>query len=523
VSQRPGITDPSHDYHLHGCRVTDQCSSDASKDALQLHERGDNMRRSSLCFQDSPPLRDPCQWSDIQYDRRRLRRSLLDASPEWSADLTSGSSTQTCPVLDLHSFGACLWAPSYSGVHRVDRLVLRLGRRTVSEHTNVRICWHKDGALGLNFETTDLTPQDTPEPWDLVKPHFLPYVSATDPANAEICLAFRMVALAGAELLLDSSPCNRHLLQGLALRPAQCYVPIVGSIAVDLELTGIGFIDGRLRLRAKMLAVNRNVRRQLDQFRAFACAEAGDKQSIHRCDTIAQVRRARVCGPGLRVDPITSSKEYRAVLELRRRAYLASGIISPETRAEEMADRMDRHSLVLVARVNDVILGTGRLIFCREPNHQFLFEKDIPFSAIGNLKRSDCVEVSRFAIEPELQDSDVMSAIVRGFARHAILTDKAGICLARTSQRSSYAKYGFVPTSLEVPHPRLAGQTLALMVWRADYFLAAAFARSEFQKRIIADVRQSAAYANLLRACPEQLGLASAPLRECSLFSSSST
>jgi Acetyltransferase (GNAT) domain len=374
----------------------------------------------------------------------------------------------------------------------------------VSQHARVEVRWHKDGALGLNWETVDLAPQETVESWEFVRPQFLPHVFAADPVKAEIGMTFRLLALADVECLLDSSPCNRHLLPGLELRRAQCYFPLLGTIAVDLELTGIGFIDGRLRLRAKMAAVSRDIRRQLGQFRAFACAEAGDKQPIRRRDTIAQLRRTRLCGPGLRLDPISSSKEYRAVLELRHRAYLAADIVSSGTRSEDMADPMDLHSLILAARVNDVIVGTGRLIFCHESNHQFLFEKDIPFSAIGRLKRSDCVEVSRFAIDPELQDSDVMSAIVRGFARHAILTDKVGICLARTSQRASYAKYGFVLTSHEVPHPRLPGQTLALMMWTAEYFLAAAFARSKFQKQIISDVRQTAVFANLLRECSEQ-------------------
>jgi len=345
------------------------------------------------------PYRDLRRARAVDGERRSLRRVLFDPTLDWTAELATASQTLECRVLDLHCFGARLWAP----------------------------------------------------------------------------------------------------LRGMRLVGAHCWLPGVGQVTGDLLITGAHFVHEHERLRFRVTATIPGQDGQLlKQFLAFGHRK-GD-ESAEPSYTIDRLRESRIAGVALRVEAVSSTSDYHAVLDLRHRAYAAADIVGPECRSCELGDEFDRRSLIFVARVNGVVIGTGRLIFCHEADDRFLCEKDIPFSALGSHRRTDFVEVSRLAVETALRKSDVMSALVKAFARHAILSGRSGVCLARTSQRGSYAKYGFELASYEIPHPRLAEQTLALMVWRPERFLEGSFAASEAQKRLVAEVRETVAYAGLERA-----------------------
>ena len=145
-------------------------------------------------------------------------------------------------------------------------------------------------------------------------------------------------------------------------------------------------------------------------------------------------------------------------------------------------------------------MGTGRVIFCQAKRDRFFFEKDIPFESIGDADRLRYVEISKLAIEPGAQGSDLFGEIIKEFARHAILNNKAGICLGRTIQRRSYEKYGFRVASYEIPHPRLADQTLALMTWDGSMFLSGRTVTPSVRNDIVQAVAQTAAFAKIAKS-----------------------
>src|SRR5205809_5161325 len=122
-----------------------------------------------------------------------------------------------------------------------------------------------------------------------------------------------------------------------------------------------------------------------------------------------------------------------------------------------MADDSDQRSLHLVARVGGLVVGAARLIRCTVQADRFMFEKEIPFSAVTQEERGDFLEISRVAIAREFQRRSVFAALVTAVAREVIRGGyQFALCLARTAQRACYSKCGFRTVSREILHPPLS-------------------------------------------------------------------
>ena len=358
-------------------------------------------------------------------------------------------------MLNLHSLGAKLRLDVGPILPDEQPLSLRLcyGNAAISIEQAPRIVWRDCADVGVSFQPLSDASAAGEGLGGRLKAEWFPTIVARDPLRLDLTAHFRVTRVVGNRVLLDTSLSNRHLLRGLRLREAWLVLPGAGPARADLTLTSFGVLDGRLCAWAELDGLDEAGRTMLAQFLSYALHHTQDAvcaQVIRRLSGLPRV------GPAVRVETLATAADYEALLGVRLRAYQHADIAGPEVMAQDMADEYDRRSIIMVGKVDGVVVATARLIRCNETGECFLFEEDIPFEALGNRKRSEFLELSRLAVEPDVQGTDIVIKLMKEIGRQLVLNRKLGICLARTTQRVSYAKFGCRTASYRDSPPQAA-------------------------------------------------------------------
>jgi GNAT superfamily N-acetyltransferase len=175
----------------------------------------------------------------------------------------------------------------------------------------------------------------------------------------------------------------------------------------------------------------------------------------------------------IRVRRISSDNDLESVLKIRLRAYQKANKVDSSLSWQDMQDEYDKNSIIFAAYVGNTIAATVRFVFRKADRKLPLekyFEIEPLLGKIGN--NETCIEISRFAVDPHFQGTDLMVAILRQVAVE-LVAKKIGIslCMATNDLAPYYEVIGAKKISGPIRHPVLDSEVLTLFKFDNDAVL----------------------------------------------------
>lgn len=440
------------------------------------------------------PTRHQLFLGTIAEERRALNRARSENSDEYKITVSIRGKQWPARVINLHCAGACIECERLTAWNGdvVDDLTIYYGKRALVTLDRVRWTWRSGSRAGFILGAAQACGTSG---LITVKPHFEPTLCVPDPIKPDWMLFGRVSQISEECLRFRTSLSNRHLLPGTLLQDSIVRLPCLPDVVLQLRIANIEVECHQLGVVCGFSRPGRSHRRSLHQFSLFGL-ESGGGTALYRPQDRA--RESSAPGPGLRIEILSSGKDYREVLEIREAAYRDAGIIAESVTSKDFADEYDRRSIVIVARLNGRIIGTARLIRVDEPGQQFPFEDDVPAAALGPDSKYQYFETSRLAIHPDFQNTEVVLRLFQELGRQTILANRSAAALARTNQRKSYMQLGWEPVGREIPHPLLTGQTLQLMKLSQSKFLSGRNRSATAFELVVSPVIAALEYANVI-------------------------
>jgi hypothetical protein len=298
---------------------------------------------------------------------------------------------------------------------------------------------------------------------------FSPLVMAPSPAKQNDIIHFKVENFNASGMLLSTSLRNKFLLPGSKLEAAQLIIPGLEIFIISFQVRHTSVESGRLMLGIQFLKVDKRILESLAQYSMSGTKreQPGEIKALEKLSLSGLP--SRKIGRGFTICVVSSADEYADVLKIRLEAYRAAGKAT-QMLPEEMADEFDERSIILCAKAGKQIVGTVRLVYS-DGNQPFPFEEYFAFPKSVVSKREDIYEVSRLAIDPSFQGTDLVLEIFKAVAREVTISKVSAFCLATQALRSLYLRLGANKITGEVNHPVLPNETLALFELRTEEFL----------------------------------------------------
>ena len=302
-----------------------------------------------------------------------------------------------------------------------------------------------------------------------VKPNFTPTVLVKDPLKLDNMLSLNVLNLTRNGLLLSTSLSNKHLVPGLYIESAAILLPGVKIINIDFKIQNSERQDNHLLFGVSIKRISDEDLEALAQFALFATVSPELKGTKSKLTSIRDnVTKIRNLASAIRCETVSSQEDFDKVLAVRFEAYKKAEKLSDALTVEDMKDEFDHRSIILMATMDGEVIGTIRFVESKSEDEKFPFEKYFQFKQVlPKHSRLQIYEVSKLAISPRYQGTDIITRLVKEGIRITLMNEKAGVCLAGKAPRRIYKAIGFREISSEVPHPVKADETLVLLIGEA--------------------------------------------------------
>jgi hypothetical protein len=282
-------------------------------------------------------------------------------------------------------------------------------------------------------------------------------LSGIDPLTMNQALFFRVSEISKSGVKAISSKGNRHLLPGTKFENFDLLLPGVGMSKVDFQLVRVVAGEENLEFGIRILRMDSQFEKALNDYLTLHCDVA----------TMKELKGIEV-GSNLKIRRMLNGKEYDDVLALRTLAYQAAGKISADQDEQGMSDEYDSRSIIFCAFLSGKLVATMRLIFS-DGESKFPFEKYLEFDFQRFKSRKLCGEISRLAVHPKFQGTDVFIQMFR----HIIVEVgtkgiKYPLSLTTSKLMLNYQGIGALIVSKSIPHPTLENETLTLINFDPD-------------------------------------------------------
>lgn len=289
---------------------------------------------------------------------------------------------------------------------------------------------------------------------------FFPTGVASNPAKFNDFLYFKVRDISIGGLKLHTSLRNKFIIPGMVF-DAIVNFPMISQIKVKLEVKSVRveLVNGKDILALGVVfplqdkTVSSTVAQYLTQFGTVNNPDELRNQGF----VVPSIANA------VSFSYVRTKEDYDQVLELRLRAYRGAGKVSPDTKAEDMADAYDARSRIVIGKFKGKIVCSARLIF-----NQFedKMEQEAFVKWPDNLPRRDeMVEVTRACTMPEFRRSDLLLSMFRFMVLTVAQSKRKWIVICATDQISSfYEKIGFADVGISYNHTKLNGLKHNIMV-----------------------------------------------------------
>ncbi len=352
-------------------------------------------------------------------------------------------------------------------VHTVARLTVTQGTRLTCRLTQPTVQLRQDGSqwrLIVHLNPTERTAEARRRTRMPTRDHFQPVLWVADPLYVNRVLHFEVVNMHAEGVQLRTSLSNKHLLVGSRIEHCQLLLPGIGTVTVHLVLCYAAVDGPYLVFGGRFHGLTKAVLEQLAQYAILG----GDEGSLALSQRHTLLRTAgfttRALTKPCTIHLVETPRDFAQVLEVRLTAYQAAAKTLPGTTSAMMRDAYDPSALIYCAKYGRDVLATMRLNLSPTADHPLPFEQSFgPCEALG-LARTQVCEISRLAILPDFQRSDLFL----GFATVTLqllvhLGLEAVVCMATPKLVPMYQKLGAIQLASPVRHPVVAHECLHLL------------------------------------------------------------
>lgn len=160
-------------------------------------------------------------------------------------------------------------------------------------------------------------------------------------------------------------------------------------------------------------------------------------------------------GPLIRMVPVQTNEQFEEILKRRLSAYRAANKVDSDQGWQEMRDEYDKNAINYSIQIGTTVVGTIRIIFS-ENGSRFPFEEYFKWDSnplLQKSERSQVAEISRLAIDPVFQGSDIFLIAFRNIIVEIGQKRIAHpVCLATDDVAVHYKRIGAIKIGGPFPH-----------------------------------------------------------------------
>lgn len=408
---------------------------------------------------------------------RTVRRisGLAHAGLSASLELKTGRKI-SAQVVDFNSSGISLGFSNQAHfesvrTHGVKQLSVKMGNVMVGEIDHPEKVRENPQRKTIAFLTGSLYRNSSKREAfrTLVNPLVAPIAVATHPLRIREKIHLKLIEFSARGFRFETSLSNKFLMPGSRLHHTEVAFPCIGTWSCDLKIRHVTVRDQMLEVGCSASNLSPEFRVALGQFALF-----GSQDSRSLSERIDHLRRSgfalKVLGDAIRIRTVETMEEYDQVLGLRHLAYSHVGKVLPGATSTQMGDLADDRSTILVATLGGAIVGTVRIVKSTCPEEPFPFEELMPMPSPLEPRRGTMFEISKLAVLPELQGTDLVLRLFQAAARETVIEGSHAVCLATRALQRHYKRLGASVISREVPHPVLPNEFLSLLLFKKSAF-----------------------------------------------------
>lgn len=395
-------------------------------------------------------------------DKRRLRRVENKFGSDLSCSIKTLDTTINCLVGDFNSLGIRVTCFSESDFQELikSQLVsasIHYGTMAMGDLQNPRVL----RTLGQNelilVPTAKRGDVDNKREERATIPVLLePLLTGKDPARINEMLILRLFNLSSQGFRAKCSRSNRHIFQGQVFSNYKLYLPSIGEIEVSFKVIDIQSVDEYLHIGCQLLDVSSANEVKLRSF-LILCLLTEEKKSVHLETGSKKFTKI------IRIRRIDSQSDFEEVLRLRFEAYNGAHKLIENATIEDMTDEFDKNSIILGAFMGSKLVGTIRIVFSNNGS-EFPFQKYFPFPVFKDVAPETSVEVSKLAIDPLVQGSDVLFRLFQTVAIEFVPKRSYALLMSTDSLAKNYMAIGAKKISGSVFHPVQKSERMSLYV-----------------------------------------------------------
>ncbi len=402
--------------------------------------------------------------------KRQLNRIDQKITDTFTCIIECNSKKMYAKLINYNSLSLMIFSPQFfdQQYEKIEQVDLFLGERVICSYTNPKIArvHPADGTIAIELQR-DSEKLFNPElrcELNFVKQGMF---CGEDPLSIGTTLFFRVKDISISGLRLVTTKINRHLTPGLQLNDFDLSFPGFLSLKANVKIVNARATDETLEFGCLFVEPSKNLNIVI-QKNLIANLDANEVDLSHLIKNQKNYRGQ------IRMALISGDAEYQEILKLRWRAYRNEGKILDDSAWQEMKDHYDTRSLIYAVQIGKTVVATFRLVFANK-NEDHPFEKYFEFDKIEKFKtcyRSDLVEISRLAIDPIFQGSDILVTIIRNMVVELMVKVKVKfpVCLATRDLAKYYMAFGAIAITAEVAHPQLKDGFLRLYYFDTENF-----------------------------------------------------
>jgi hypothetical protein len=285
------------------------------------------------------------------------------------------------------------------------------------------------------------------------------------------------------------------------LENCQLLLPGIGTLTVNLVICNAFSKDKRLVFGCLFQSINKQALEMLAQYAIIG----GDNLPSYLSQRKELLRAAGLTTRSLSkpctIKVVETCQELEQILDVRFAAYKAAAKTPPGATSAMMEDEYDTSSILYCAKYGPDVIATMRANVSKNAGQQFPFEKYFGSCESLGMSRHNSCEISRLAILPEFQGSDLFIGFVKVTVQMLVqLHLDTMFCVATNKLAPMYQRIGAERISEPVRHPVLVDEFLNLYSINTSSFLTGSNMEFEVWKKISDEALSHLSYYGFLRS-----------------------
>jgi hypothetical protein len=333
--------------------------------------------------------------------------------------------------------------------------------------------------------------------------NFKPLLWVADPFHLSRIVNFHVENFNVDGLQLSTSLSNKHLMVGSILENCQLLLPGIGVVTITLGIRNAFAKDKHLIFGCLFHSITKQALEMLAQYAIIGGANLpphlSQRQELLRAAGLTTRSLAKPCT----IKVVETCQELEQILDVRFVAYRAAAKTPPGATSDIMADEYDASSIIYCAKYGSDVIATMRANISKSDRQRFPFETYFgSCERLGIARHSSC-EISRLAILPAFQGSDLFIGFVKVVVQMLVKLHLATMfCVATNKLAPMYQRIGAERISDPVQHPVLTDESLCLYRIKTSTFLTGSNMALDVWKKISEEAISHLTYHGFLKSCP---------------------